>query len=115
MASLHYHPINALVSNYISGNEEPCNTQRSTQTRGVTSMKKIRDSRKPCTVQACPNTGWPIGAHSPKYANWVGQEARTKISILESDWRYVDIDEKARFWVAIKVNNTLYVIGFVII
>ena len=34
---------------------------------------------------------------SSKYSNWVGLEARTKISILESDWRYIDKDEKAQF------------------
>ena len=74
-------------------------------------MKKIRDSKKPCTIQFCPNTLWPIGAYSSKYSNWVGLQARTKISILESDWRYIDKDEKARFWLAIKVYDTLYFTG----
>ena len=48
---------------------------------------------------------------SSKYSNWEGLEARTKISILESDWRYIDKDEKARFWAAIKVYDTLYFSG----
>ncbi|KAJ9566783.1 hypothetical protein OSB04_002749 [Centaurea solstitialis] len=43
-----------------------------------------------------------MGTYSANYANWVGLEARTKFSIVESDWRYIDKDEKAQFWAAIK-------------
>ncbi|KAJ9536260.1 hypothetical protein OSB04_un000560 [Centaurea solstitialis] len=90
------------ISAPIQGNEEPCAIQRSTKTRGATSMKKIRDSQKPCTIRRCPVTGRPRGPLSEKYSSWVGLEARTRISILESDWRYVDQDEKDRLWAAIK-------------
>ena len=74
-------------------------------------MKKLRDSKKSCTIQLCPNTLRLISAYSAKYSNCVELEVRTKISILESDWRYIDKDEKSRFWAAIKLYNTLYFTG----
>ncbi|KAI3746870.1 hypothetical protein L6452_09312 [Arctium lappa] len=86
------------------GNEEPSTSepmQRSTKTRGVTLLTKIRNSDD-CIIQFCPDTGRPIDAYSSKYANWVGLEARSKISILVPDWHKVDADEKARLWAPIK-------------
>ncbi|KAI3669574.1 hypothetical protein L6452_40819 [Arctium lappa] len=90
----------------VPGNLEAITSQiTSTLTgkRGRTQLNKTRES-KDCQIQIDPKTLKPKGEHGARYSTWVGLEAKTRFSILGTDWRKFDQADKERMWTTVKLH-----------
>ena len=83
---------------FCTGNMEESSKKKTRTTTRIQKQALKRLSNAKTHMDIDPQTGRHIGPNRQKFVTYLGVLARTKVSILESDWDHVSEVDKNMIW-----------------